>query len=143
MFTLPYDLQANISEYADLTNYWKRIFTTEILIYINKGYRLTGINTSPCSNCLDNGYLDKNLNCCNCFLQIPCITCWWYNICDEEYSIQCIFCEEYTFLNYKQIKSYLPLKKEYNLYSDFLNSFEWLDTLQEIEDNKNTILNLI
>lgn len=142
MFNLPSDIQNYISDYADLSNYWKKIFTKDVLSLINKGYRLTGINTSPCKICLEKGYIDKNINCKNCFLQIPCITCWWYNILDSEFIPQCIFCDEYIFISYNNIKNYLPIKKKYETYTDFLQSDEWLDTLQELKDNKKEIINI-
>lgn len=141
MFNLPYDIQKHIADYANLSKYWKNLFSNKVLPYINKGYRLTGINTSPCNNCLDNGYLDKNIKCNNCFLQIPCIRCWWYNYLDYDHLLNCIFCDEFIHVSYNNIKYYLPIKEKYKLYSDFLKSNEWLETLNELDYNKLEILN--
>ncbi len=63
---LPQELQDIVFDYAGTTEYWKRRFSNDVLIEINKGYRMVGMfcpehwDNVPCE-------CEKSKHCLNCF----------------------------------------------------------------------------
>jgi hypothetical protein len=136
MFMLPVEIQNNIQDYADISGYWKNIFSNQILKYINQGWRLTGIMNVACHQCFENGHEEPNTNCENCFIQFPCINCYWYNTFDSQYMQNCLLCTHHEMINWNQIKNFMNDDTIPETYEDFLKSDEWKKTLLEFEKNK-------
>lgn len=144
MFTLPVEIQNVIQDYAGTTEFWKKYFSMNILKEINQGWRLTGLMNVPCDNCYEQGHSEQNTECTNCFIQVPCINCYWYNYFDSEYMQNCMQCTEHSFINWKQIKNFMINDSNLpNTYTDFLQSLEWIKTVNKFKKNKIEIDNQI
>jgi hypothetical protein len=82
-------------------NFYKKIFSQNVLSYIDQEFKLVGITQyTICETCIQTEF---NNNCTNCTLLMPCLNCYFDENC-------CLNCEEYLsnrdfhLISWKQIQ---------------------------------------
>jgi hypothetical protein len=109
---------------------WKDYFDHKVIPELNKGYRLVGLWTGPCSQCREDGYALPNPMCPRCSFLEPCWNCYWYN--PDPYSVGngCHCSKETRMVSWEEINM-SELRKKYPRYWDFIRGKAYQDFLEE------------